>query len=179
MTVLSTTLPQVAELSTGRGRAAARCYLAGPISGVSWEAAASWRRLAAERLAQYGVEAIDPLRHIADSVRLSLQHTETLSGERALKTAYPEWLWTQERAIVHRSLYDVRRSQVVLANVLGARERSVGTIAEVAVAHEHRTPVVLVVEEGNPHDHPFLLELATVVTESLDEAIEAVWRLFS
>lgn len=162
MTMVTTALPSV---EVGQRP---RCYLAGPISGVGWKAAASWRRLAAERLAQYGIEAIDPLRH-----------TEMLSGEKALKSAYPEWLWTQERAIVHRSFYDVRRSQVVLANVLGARERSVGTIAEVAVAYEHHIPVVLVVEEGNPHGHPFLLELVTVVTESLDEAIEAVWRLFS
>ena len=145
-----------------------RCYLAGPISGVSWESAVSWRRLAAEELSRHGIEAIDPLRH-----------TEVLAGETTLRSAYPEWLWTQERAIVHRSLYDVRRSQVVLANVLGARERSVGTIAEIAVAYEHHIPVVLVVREGNPHDHPFLKEMATVVTGALDEAIEAVWRLFS
>lgn len=145
-----------------------RCYLAGPISGVSWESAVSWRKVVSEELARHGVEAIDPLRH-----------SEVLAGETKLRSVYPEWLWIQQRAIVHRSLYHVRRSQVVLANVLGARERSVGTITEIAVAHEYRIPVVLVVDEGNPHDHPFLKEMATVVTEDLNDAVEAVWRLFT
>jgi hypothetical protein len=145
-----------------------RCYLVGPISRIGYQSAWLWRDYAARKLAEHGVEAINPLRH-----------TEELSESQCLASEYPEWLWTQARAIVHRSFYDVRRSQAVLANFRGAEERSIGSIAEVAVAYEHRIPVVLVVERGNPHDHPFLKELATVVTDDLNQGIEAVWRLFS
>lgn len=145
-----------------------RVYLVGPISGLSYQQAIDWRSRANQALAEHGIETICPLRN-----------TEILEGEEALEQEYSAWLWTQARAIVHRSLYDVRRSDAILANFLGAQQRSMGSIVELAVAYERHIPIVVVMEQGNPHDHIFIREMATVVVDDLDSGIEATWRLFA
>jgi nucleoside 2-deoxyribosyltransferase len=145
-----------------------KVYLVGPISNTNAAYAFAWRDYATSVLESFGIRTIDPLRNL-----------DELRNESRIQSAYPEWLWTTERAVVHRSLYDVRRSDVVLANFLGATERSVGSIVEIAVAYDRNIPVVVVLEPGNPNDHMFIREMAAVRTETLDDGIEAVWRLFA
>ena len=65
-------------------------------------------------------------------------------------------------------------------NLLGAERVSIGTVMEIAWAHDHKIPIVAAMEpEGNLHDHPMLRDSISVRVSSLDEAIEAVVAIVS
>jgi nucleoside 2-deoxyribosyltransferase len=56
----------------------------------------------------------------------------------------------------------------------GATRVSIGTVMEIAWAHAYGKPVVLVMEEGNVHDHPMIRECSPFIVHTLDEGIELV-----
>lgn len=79
------------------------------------------------------------------------------------------------RSILARDFFDVRRSDMVLANLLGAQSISTGTVMEIAWCHALRIPLVLVMEaEGNKHDHMMLNEVAGWRVETLMNAVEII-----
>jgi len=139
-------------------------YLAGPISGISYEKAVGWRRIATQRLAP--IRCLSPMRG-----------KTYLSSEEAIADSYDTPL-SCARGILTRDHWDVLRCGVVLANLLGAERVSVGTVCEIAWAHAYRKPVVLVMEpNGNPHQHAMIVEMAGFWLQTLDEAIDVVKTL--
>lgn len=134
-------------------------YLAGPITGLTYDGADDWRGYAAERLGK-------------DHVRNPLRGKEYLREHGVLEDAYHDIhpLSTQ-KGITHRDRNDVRTSDVVLANFLGATRVSIGTMIEFGWADAFRVPVVAVMEPDNVHAHGMALEVAGWVTDNLDEGI--------
>lgn len=132
-------------------------YLAGPISGLSWSEASSWRVRASYLLAPLRV--LDPLRG-----------KEFLFEEKVLKHSYEDLhpLVSAEN-IVQRDLEDVRNCQAVLVNFLGARQVSIGTCVEIGYAKALGKEVVTVLDQSNPHNHPFITQTSRVF-ESLEDA---------
>lgn len=139
-------------------------YLAGPITGMTYDAATQWREDVALNLPT-GMRGISPMR-----------------GKEYLKTLVPDNLpsvlkdgtlpMSGARAIFSRDTFDIRRSDVVLANLRGADRVSVGTVFELGYAHALGKTVIVVMEAaGNPHDHPFVREAATFVVGTTDEAL--------
>ena len=138
-------------------------YLAGPIRGHSYNDANNWRERVRDSLPN-GVKVLSPMRD-----------KEFLRRKRKIRDSYPDHPLATDHAITTRDRADVMRCDVVLMNLLGAGEVSLGTMAELGWADAWRKPVVLVMEaRGNPHDHPFLRSIAGFVTDNLDEAIEMV-----
>jgi nucleoside 2-deoxyribosyltransferase len=139
-----------------------RVYLAGPISGLSYEQATLWRAVAANWLEDFGITCYSPMRgkkHLA------------LVGQ--IEHDYPEDVLTTQRGIMCRDHNDVARADLVLANLRGVSRVSVGTVMELAWAFERGTPVVAILEaEGNPHDHPMVREAIDYRVTSLEHALE-------
>lgn len=139
-------------------------YLAGPILGWQYDEASAWRERAAQSLAPE-IACYSPLRgkhleHNNDSFSSSRTHGLLLSP----------------KGIVTRDRLDMQRCDLVLANLQGATQPSIGTCVEFGWADAYRKPIVTVLPAGagHPHDHVFIHQLSGYTTTSLDEAIALV-----
>lgn len=136
-----------------------RVYLAGPITGLTYDAADDWRIYAKEQLLP--AQGFDPLRG-----------KEYLRAHGVLEDQYLEvHPLSTAHGITSRDRNDVRTADVVLANFLGATRVSIGTMIEFGWADAFRVPVVAVMEPENVHRHAMAVEIAGWITESLDDGI--------
>lgn len=144
-----------------------KVYLAGPISGFSYDQAVHWRGEVAAKLASAGVQCLSPMRD-----------KTTLRGAVAIGRNDETHMLCSQRAIFCRDHYDVRACDVVLVNLRGAREISIGTMVELGWATAYRKPIVLVMElcsyTSNVHDHPFARQAADFIVNDLDTAAAIV-----
>lgn len=137
-------------------------YLAGPISGLDYAGAQGWRDRAGALLAARGIVGLSPLRakqYLAAAGPLAVDgYAQPLSTAKGLTT---------------RDRMDCTRSDLVIANLLGADRVSVGTMIELGWADGARNPIVLVMEkEGNVHEHAMVRELAGFVVDTVDQACD-------
>ena len=150
-------------------------YLAGPITGLEYAGAVDWRDEVRSRLAISAphVECIDPMR--------AKQHLAVV--ESIGPHGHPGGL-LGSHAVVARDMWDVDRCDVVLMNLAGAQQVSIGSMVELGRTSARSKFVIVVLppeERGeaadayrNPHDHLFVFELASTVAASLDEALTVI-----
>lgn len=138
-----------------------KVYLAGPIRGLSYIEATQWRWHVSCMLLP-DITTYSPMRG-----KEALEGSGCLD-ERDLITDDPTFT---PKGIVGRDYNDVRNCDLLFANLLDAKY-SIGTISEIAAAHILNKPIVLVMEQGNIHDHPFITEPAMYWVDDLDKAIE-------
>ncbi|MCK9541095.1 MAG: nucleoside 2-deoxyribosyltransferase [Novosphingobium sp.] len=137
-----------------------KVYLAGPITGQSLKGCSEWRDFARRELYNYGISGLDPLRG-----------KQYLSNEKYIKDSYSQHVMSTAKGINRRDMNDVRQSDVILINVLGAEKVSIGTILEAGAAYALNKPIILVMEENNIHKHGMLDDMAGWIVDSLEEAI--------
>lgn len=150
-------------------------YLAGPISGLSFDDATTWRQHATDYFSVNGIDAISPLRGAGSQPDKYFNP----NGER----------WTSMKAIVTRDHFDVKRCDAVLINFLGARRISKGTMMEIAWAHAYGKPVVQAIEDPykvygvadsvNPNWDVFANELIGFTENTLEQALDTMRLLLS
>ena len=80
-----------------------------------------------------------------------------------------------EREIVEFDLNALRNSDLVIVNFNDPK--SVGTIAELAIAYEKRIPIIGI-NKDNQELHPWLVEFTTRMCEDLREAVEYTVEFF-
>jgi nucleoside 2-deoxyribosyltransferase len=140
-------------------------YLSGPISGLDYNESVAWTNEAKNILwDQYGIEGYRPLRgkHFLKD--------KGLIGVHGYKDAI-----ASQKGVYRRDKNDVKTSDAVLVNLLGAKRISIGTMFEMAWAEDNNVPVVLVMEdEGNCCEHMFPLEAAMYRVNNLEQAIELI-----
>src|SRR3989338_7080372 len=136
-------------------------YPAGPIRNCSYATATDWRALVAQRLAPFDIRVISPLR-----CKPFLEGIERLSGQGS------DHPLATSKGIMVRDFYDVERCDLLLVNLIGATEVSIGTVLEIGAGHILRKPIVLAMEEGNVHEHRVLRAVSGFIVPSLEEAIE-------
>lgn len=145
-----------------------KVYLAGPVTGLSYEDCVDWRNHAKEVLGHAGIIGISPLRAI-----------DYLTSEHKIDLVYDMPL-SNSKGITARSRWDAMDCDVVFINVLDAEIVSIGTVMEVAWADILRKPIILVMEdEGNPHDHPMITESVGFRLTTLDEGLEIAKAILS
>ncbi len=137
-------------------------YLAGPISGLTFADSEDWRGYVAERLPPH-IQALSPLRA-----------KDYLKSRGVLAGAYDEHPLSTAKGITTRDRFDVMRSDLVLFNLLGARQVSIGTVMEIAWADAFRKPSVVAIEPGNVHWHQMVEMCSGFMVPDLDQAIELV-----
>lgn len=135
-------------------------YLVGPITGQTYSGATEWRNTFSDALRAHGMRPLSPMRG-----------KDYLLNETNVKDAYEEFPLSSEQGIFNRDLYDVRHSDALVCNFLGAERVSIGSIAEIAVAYENKRFIIVVMEPTNIHNHSFVRRFASVVVDSLHEAL--------
>jgi nucleoside 2-deoxyribosyltransferase len=142
-------------------------YLAGPITGLSYEKArAGWRQQFAEHMAGYpDIELFSPMR-----AKEFLQDVVGLPGTgKALESL--QFALAKPAGILTRDFNDVVSRDLMVACFLDQPDRvSIGTVWEIGVAYSHRKPIIVVMRPGNIHDHVFITHTAGYVVETLEEA---------
>jgi len=140
-------------------------YLAGPITGVSFDGATDWRDQFADGLnSGFGagqIEALSPLRG-----------KHYLAGVDSIAASYENIVLSSARGITTRDYNDCKRADLIVVYLLGATKVSIGTVMEIAWAKAFQKPVVAIMEEGNLHDHPMINECVGFRVGSLAEAID-------
>ena len=71
----------------------------------------------------------------------------------------------------------VSTADIVLCDFTGAKAVSIGCCFEIAVAAKLGNHTIVVMEDGNPHDHRFVREAADIVFASMDDAISYILQL--
>jgi nucleoside 2-deoxyribosyltransferase len=139
-----------------------KIYLAGPIAHLTYDEAQGWRNEAIAYLAEFGIKGISPLRGKEFLREVGKIGIDTFNEALA-----------SDEGIVTRDRYDVRTSDLMLVNLLGAKQVSSGTPAEYGWADAFGTPVITVIErEGSPYDHPFIRGLSGYRVETLEEGLD-------
>lgn len=134
-------------------------YLAGPITGLSFDDCTDWREKIISLLPKE-VVGMSPLRgkhYLADC--------------KVIEAAYENIALSSSRGITTRDYNDCKRCDILIVNLLGATKVSIGTVMEIAWARSFQTPVILIMEkEGNVHDHPMINECVGFRVTTLEEA---------
>lgn len=142
-------------------------YLAGPITGLSYTGATTWREHATTELAKDGIAGVSPLRgktYLEGAAKLAMEYHQAMSTSRGIMT---------------RDFFDCTRCGAVLAFLAGADRVSVGTVMEMAWTYQARIPLIVVMEpSGNPHEHAMVSEATGYRVETLDEGLDVAKWLF-
>ena len=142
-------------------------YLAGPILGKTYvESRFGWR--ADVSLAMLpGITVLSPMRHEGHLA----EHTGLIDDDAINITG--------SKLIFAKDVLDIRHCDIILANFLGAKKPSLGTVSEIGMAYAMGKTIVTVMEDINIHRHPFVLEPSALVLDNLDDAIIAINSLLS
>lgn len=153
------------------------CYLAGPITGLTYDEATDWREKIAFDVECAGFHPLSPMR----GKERFKDYGKILPGT-----------FDEEQAAVQRDLYDIRRAHVVLINLLDAKRVSIGTMCELGYAHALGKFIIVALPKVETltdnkgreykhgyyvHEHLFVRELASQVVDSLDAALDTLERL--
>lgn len=150
-------------INTGRPKV----YLAGTISGSTYGEANSWRESAVKQLNEWNIDGASPMRW-----------KEHLSDEDDLhKLGYNKNVMSTQKGIMTRDFWDVHTCDVMLVNLLDSKIVSIGTVMEMAWAYKRRIPVVVVMEEGNIHEHAMLNETICYRVGSVEEGLTVVRKI--
>ncbi|HEY9585299.1 MAG TPA: hypothetical protein VJJ02_01740 [Candidatus Paceibacterota bacterium] len=141
-------------------------YLAGPVTGLSFEEATGWYRL---------VEAAFPRHIIALKPLRGVTH---FRGEGVTQEECPPHPLRSAKGVAMRCYYDVDRADGLLVNLLPAKGVSRGTCGEIGRA-AWRKPLVVVMREGNPHWGDPLVHEPAIVVPTLEEGIATIVQLIS
>jgi nucleoside 2-deoxyribosyltransferase len=151
-------------------RGMGKVYLAGGITGMTFNGCNNWREYAIRNLAEANIHGYNPLR-----AKDYLRSVNEQSSFQAMQKTYDGFVMSTAKGINTRDHWDVKTSDVVLVNLLEAKVVSIGTVMEIAWAHAYRKPTVLVMEsENNLHDHPMIRESVGFILPDLDEALHIV-----
>lgn len=149
-------------------------YLAGPISGLTYKEATSWRDQVAAELTKFDIKCLSPLRaavHLRGGKGL-LSDCEIQEGTKPAVEAM-----SNAKGVVSRDKFDATHCDILLINLLGAKSISIGTCVEIGWAGALNIPIVLIMKKDNIHNHAFIRESANFIAESLNDALYIVKAL--
>ena len=149
-------------------------YLAGPITGLTYDGCVDWREKARAMLGEASIKGLSPMRGKEYLAQLSGPLSGT--GEEYAHLG----VISAPRGVMTRDRFDATRCDVLLVNLLGADRVSIGTVMEIAWADLSRIPIVCAIEpSGNPHEHMMIHEALGYRVPTLKEAIHIVKIILS
>lgn len=154
-------------------------YLAGPISGCSFNGCTNWRDYVIGRLPPE-IQGLSPMRgktYLQGLDKISTHVSERHALNEDSKVKHLSQVMSGSRGIMTRDFNDCRRSDVILVNLHGADKVSIGTVMEIAWAKAFNIPVICVIDDGNLHDHPMINECVGFRVKNLDDAIDVLTML--
>ena len=151
-----------------------KVYLSGPITGLTYkQARCGWRKEVAEKLAAEGVGVLSPMRHEGHLAELSAKKINNKNMEGI------NHFFSQPKMIVAKDFLDIDMCDIVLANFLGFKKVSQGTVAELGYAYGRGKPIITIMEPNNVHDSLFIKEMSDAVLDNIDDAVAVIGSLLS
>ena len=141
-------------------------YLAGPIFGVSFEDATSWRVWVKTHLVP-GIKSVSPMRG-----------KEFLRGKKMIEAGYPEEpILGADMPVASRDFFDIAKADLLFAYLPEAvsKERPFcGTLLEIGAAIQARTPVVLVSDDPRIRNCPLIKGKVGWQLDTLEMGVAAI-----
>lgn len=146
-----------------------KIYLAGAISGLTYEDGQNWRDYASIQLSLRSMEGYSPLRAKG-----------YLKSKGIISQGYEDTPLSSDHGITTRDRWDVQTADAVLFNLVGAKIVSIGTMIEYGWADARRLPIITIIEDkDNIHDHPMLRDITGFRVNNLYDGIEILDRIFN
>lgn len=143
-----------------------KVYLAGPISGHSYDSVNEWREDAKTHLNQFNIDGFSPMRGKI-----------YLSEEQIIQDSYPNFTMSSITGINVRDYNDCKTSDAILVNLLDSKEKiSIGTVMEIAWARAFQIPVVIIMEKENPHNHG-MLTFGNIIVDNYEDGLDSIVQL--
>ena len=146
-------------------------YTAGPIKGLTYDGASTWREYVHNEMKELApwIKTISPVRgdHAAKGT------------DKLIQNDFKEHVFTTKYAINQRDYNDVKRADIIFVNLLGTEVVSIGTVMEIAWARAFNKPVVMMMKDGNIHDHPLLRYPAGYIVDDLDLGVHVAISVIS
>ena len=141
-------------------------------------AAHSMTGLTGEEVCEYYGKITRTLRHIGLEVLHPLIAKGGLKDRGTIEShGYKDISLARDHAIKERDQWMVSQSDIVLVDLSGTTEVSIGCVSELAWADLLGKHSILVLEEGNIHTHAFPLQEADVIFRTLDDALDYISKL--
>lgn len=137
-----------------------KIYLAGPISGLTFDASEVWRN-DFKSLIDPRISCYSPLRG-----KYYLKDRGPLEG------AYDENPLSTSKGLTRRDRNDCMNADLVVFYLAGATRISIGTMIEFGWADAARVPTVVIMEPGNVHEHPMVQELTSFRVSTVEDAVK-------
>ncbi len=140
-----------------------KVYTVGAISGLSYE----------ECVKQFDVR-IAKLNEMGYDVFYPMLGKSYLRNETKLRAeGYPDCPLSCNHAIVRVDFWRVDQADILFVDFTNAQERvSIGSIAEMSRGYMQNKLIITVMQKENVHRHAFVIEMSSVVFETLDEAYD-------
>jgi nucleoside 2-deoxyribosyltransferase len=128
---------------------------------LHWGEAKTWRSGAKEFLERTGrFDTLDPLRGKEQLANIGLMAPSGYSGKAS------------DQVIFHTCKYDVARCSIILCNLVGAKDKSLGTAFEMGWGNLLGKYIITAMEDkGNPHDHAFVRQTSSIILPTFEEAL--------
>lgn len=145
-----------------------KVYIAGPISGKTGKAVIDHFNEKRAILSDLGYEVYSPMTG-KDQMRTEAGPLKSTGYTMPLAT---------DQAIFHRDRWMVGTADVILADLSKSGDRvSIGTMFEIAWGNILRKQVIVVLPDGNIHDHAFVKQAATIIFPDIEDAYDYLKEL--
>lgn len=139
-----------------------KIYLAHQISGLTYDEVHDYYDDTSKKLKKVGFTVLCPM-----TGKKALRPEKEYKAEGI--TGFP---LSTNHAIIERDRWMVSNCDVIFVNFEGTKEVSIGMTMELAWAHDKGKHSVVVLPEGNIHNHAFVREAADVIFNNYKEAID-------
>lgn len=143
-------------------------YCAHPISGLTWEQVTQYYNDIKAKLTAFGFHVLQPMTGKSD-----IRANVLANKEFASTGGYGGSPLATDNAIFQRDSFMCRCADMLYLDLTGATRISIGCVMELAIAATSAKPVhvVVVMEDGNPHEHAFVNGAAHIIFRTVDEAL--------
>jgi len=143
-------------------------YLGGPIRSLSYDEAINWRISTAKYLNDIGIECLSPMRG-----------KELIKEVDKITDSYEDIKGYSSSEIFARDKFDIKRSNILLFNLLNRKGSIIGSLFELAWGHLLGKYCIVVGEKDSVYaKHPFVKESASIMFADLDKAIDYIGEIY-
>lgn len=143
-----------------------KIYCVHPISGSTSEEVFKYYDTTQKRLTEMGFDVLTPMYGKGD-----------IRTAHKFKGSGIDGPVTNKHAIFGRDRWMVGQADIIYANFLGATKASIGGCFELAWGCNDHKQIVLVMDKDNIHQHAFILEAATIIFETEEDALQYLERI--
>jgi len=142
-------------------------YLVHPMSGLKYEEVEVYYTKTKTVLESLGYYVMHPM-VAKKSLQSTIFHSKVDEKGSPIITSH---------SITRRDHWMVRKADIILADLNNAKEKSIGSISEIATAYELGKHTIGIMEKKNVHQHTFMLEQFDIIFEKYEEAMDYLTKL--